>query len=100
MTILAGHCHSMACRLLTALAALAAASCGDGGSAPPGLAAPAPTASPAPAPAPTPAPSAAVEVPRGYFALTTRRLSDAEKAELVGNPAISGMTSYVTWSDI
>jgi hypothetical protein len=39
-------------------------------------------------------------MPVGYYALTTRRLTDAEKAELVGNPAISGMTSYVTWADI
>ena len=52
-----------------------------------------------PAPPPTP-PSTGVEKPFGYFALTSRRLSDAEKATLVGNAAISGMTSYVTWADI
>ena len=98
MTLPAGNGRSARRRLLAALVALAVASCGDGGSAPPGAAAPASPPSPAPTPVPAPAPSTAVEAPRGYFALTTRRLSDAEKAELVGNPAISGMTSYVTLS--
>jgi|GEM_PF-5662205 len=45
-------------------------------------------------------PSTRVEEPRGYFALTTRTLSATQKAELVSNPAIVGMTSYVTWNDI
>lgn len=45
-------------------------------------------------------PSTRVEEPRGYFALTTRTLSATQKAELVSNPAIAGMTSYVTWNDI
>jgi len=45
-------------------------------------------------------PSTRVEGPRGYFALTTRTLSATQKAELVSNPAIAGMTSYVTWNDI
>jgi hypothetical protein len=86
--------------LLAGFALLAVAACGGGGAGASGSLAPAPTPSPTPAPAPTPAPSSAVETPRGYYALTSRRLSAAEKAELVGNPAISGMTSYVTWADI
>jgi len=92
-------------RALWAVAALALASCGGGGgSTTTAATAPTPTPAPAPAPAPTPTPTppstGAIEKPAGYYALTTRRLSDAEKATLVGNPAISGMTSYVTWNDI
>lgn len=88
-------------RVIAAAAALAIAGCGpDGGTSSSAAVTPAPTASPAPTPTPTPTPSGTVEKPFGYFALTTRRLSDAEKAALVGNAAISGMTSYVTWNDI
>lgn len=89
-------------RLLTVLTTVGLVACG-GDSAPPaatGSSAPAPTPAPAPAPTPAPPPTTTIEMPFGYFALTTRRLSDAEKAALVGHFAISGMTSYVTWADI
>jgi hypothetical protein len=87
--------------VLAAMAAVGLVACGSGGSAPTGSGSPAPAPAPTPAPAPAPPPpAAAVEKPVGYFALTSRRLSDAEKAALVGNSAIGGMTSYVTWADI
>lgn len=41
-----------------------------------------------------------VEQPKGYFALTTRQLSDDQKRQLIALPYVSGMTSYVTWADI
>lgn len=85
---------------LAVAAVLALAGCGGGGGSAPAAGGTAPAPAPAPTPTPTPAPAGAPEKPLGYFALTTRRLSDAEKAELVGNPAMSGMTSYVTWADI
>jgi hypothetical protein len=100
-------CYRLAMKPFRILAAalplaLLIAACGpNGGSSPSAVVTPSPTASPAPTPSPSPAPSSsAVETPFGYFALTSRRLSDAEKIALVSQSAISGMTSYVTWADI
>lgn len=88
-------------RLLTVLTTVGLLACGGDGSAPAATSSPASSApAPTPAPTPTPSPTTAIEKPSGYFALTTRRLSDAEKVALVGHSAISGMTSYVTWADI
>lgn len=55
---------------------------------------------PTPTPTPTPPPVGSVEKPTGYYALTTRRMSDDLKRSLVSKPYISGMTSYVAWADI
>jgi hypothetical protein len=96
--------HSAARDFWAAATMLTLAACGGDSSAPPAPTASTSAPTPAPAPSPTPAPAPAqatgAETPFGYFALTSRRLSDAEKTALVGHPAISGMTSYVTWADI